>query len=220
MRSSLSKLRIDEEDEGSDIDHDHEEEDDEPRSSLVFSRASPETIIDIRISNTMPGEEELIKKGYSQLLPDVRSAGFSVQPDTGTFGRGQSLWVWRLKQGTMDGRLKPIVDIQLNSLSVSSVMVMAGYSCLSTQVSSQWIWVKRACSEEEELDAIVDVVVTIGLQKNASDRIWSSPGVGWNRVEGNFGRSMLSLLSSYDAFLWFKPSRARSSEANGSVLSR
>jgi hypothetical protein len=88
----------------------------------------------------------------------------------------------------MEGRLKTIVDIQLNALSVSSAMVLAGYTCLSAQVSGQWVWIKRAQTEEEEKDALLDLVVTIGLQKNPNDKIWTSPGVGWNRVDGNFGK--------------------------------
>ena len=192
-------------------DEESEEAPQEKQSWLQFSRIDPEALVDLRLSNSRAVDEELLRRGYAQLLPDVKTAGYSVAADSGTFGRGQNLWIWRKRQGTMDGRLRPVVDLQLNALSPSSAMVLAGYTCLSVQVGGQWLWIRRAQNEEEEADAIVDLVVTIGHQRNPSDKIWTSPGVGWIRVDGNFGKGM---LSSYDAFLWFRPHRARTGEAS------
>lgn len=206
-------LRIDEgndEDDSSEVSSKLESEPTLLSKTIQLNKTPSEAIIDLKLSSTRASDEELLKKGYTQLLPDVRTAGYSIAADSGSFGRGQSMWIWRHKQGSVGGRLKSIVDIQINSLSVSSAFVLAGYVCLPVQVSGQWVWIKRA-EITEELDAIVDLAVTIGLQKNPSDKIWTSPGVGWVRVEGNFGKGM---LSSYDAFLWFRPARARTSEAS------
>lgn len=200
----MTSNRIDEE-EDSEIDDEQPEQE-----GFIFSHVPLDAVVDLRLSSSRLVDESLLKKGYVQLLPDVRSAGYSVAADSGTFGRGQSLWVWRNKQGSAGGRLRPIVDILLTSLAVSSALVLAGYTCLPVQVSGQWMWIKRAESEAEELHAIVELAVTIGQQKNPTDKIWSCPGVGWNRIDANFGKGM---LSSYDAFLWFRPARARTSEA-------
>ena len=192
-------------------DESSEEAPPEKESWLQLSRVEPEAVVDLRLSSSRTADEELLRRGYSQLLPDIRTAGYSVAADSGTFGRGQNLWYWRKRQGTADGRLRPVVDLQLNNLSPSSAMVLAGYTCLSVQVGGQWLWIRRAQSEDEEADAVVELAVTIGRQRNPSDKVWTAPGVGWIRVDGNFGRG---LLSSYDAFLWFRPHRARTGEAS------
>ena len=89
-------------------------------------------------------------------------------------------------------------------------MVLSGYACVPVQVASQWLWLKRAITDEEEKDAIVDIHVTLGRLKVPSDLIWVSPGVGWIRVDGNFAKS--SFLNQVDALVWFKPSRIRSTD--------
>ena len=91
-------------------------------------------------------------------------------------------------------------------------MVLSGYTCAQIQVASQWLWLKRASSDEEEKDAILDIYVTLGRLKLPSDAIWVSPGVGWIRVDGNFSRS--SFMNQVDAFVWFRPSRVRSMETH------
>ncbi len=78
-------------------------------------------------------------------------------------------------------------------------------------ISGQWFWVKRAVNEEEEKDAIVDFYVTTGKMKDTSDPVWSSPGVGWIRVDGNFSKSM---FGSIDSILWFRPARTRSLDSH------
>ena len=68
---------------------------------------------------------------------------------------------------------------QLDSATTSSAMVLSGYTCAQIQVASQWLWIKRASTDEEEKDAILDIYVTLGRLKLPSDAIWVSPGVGW-----------------------------------------
>jgi hypothetical protein len=40
-----------------------------------------------------------------------------------------------------------------------------------------------------------------------TDRIWSGPGAGWIRVDGNWSKGF---MSSFDTFIWFLPARERS----------
>lgn len=40
-----------------------------------------------------------------------------------------------------------------------------------------------------------------------TDKIWSGPGAGWIRVDGNWSKGF---LSNYDTFVWFLPARERS----------
>lgn len=44
------------------------------------------------------------------------------------------------------------------------------------------------------------------------DIIWSGPGSGWIRVDGNFGKSFINVWSA-DAFLWYLPSKTRAAES-------
>eukprot|EP01041_Mallomonas_annulata_P011754 gene11754-24650_t len=171
-----------------------------------------EAIIDIKISLHRSQEAELLRQGYIQLIPDLSQTNIRTLDAAaifGTFGRGQSLWIWKRKQGTCCGRLKSILDIQLQKCSSSSALVMSGYTCLPETIAGQYIWIRRATSDEDDLDAIIDLYVTIGKISNAADHIWSGPGIGWIRVDGNFNKSF---LGGTDAFLWFKPSRARSAD--------
>ena len=103
----------------------------------------------------------------------------------------------------------------LDSSSSSSALVLSGYTCVPVMVANQWLWLKRAANKEEEKDAILDVVVTLGRAKLASDAIWASPGVGYRRVDGNFAKAAI-IYGGVDAFVWFKPARSRSDETNGS----
>lgn len=45
--------------------------------------------------------------------------------------------------------------------------------------------------------------------KDTSDPIWTSPGVGWIRVDGNFTKSF---FGGTDTILWLRPARTRSME--------
>jgi hypothetical protein len=40
-----------------------------------------------------------------------------------------------------------------------------------------------------------------------TDKIWSGPGAGWIRVDGNWSKGF---LSNFDTFVWFLPARERS----------
>ena len=176
---------------------------------------NPDVIVDIKISITAAQDAELLRSGYTQISPNFGAPNAMRQGDVaahGTFGKGQSMWVWKRKQGVCSGRLKPITDIQLDSSTTSSAMVLSGYVCAPIQVAGQWLWLKRAGNDEEEKDAILDIFVTLGRLKLPSDPIWVSPGVGWIRVDGNFAKS--SFLNQVDAFVWFRPSRVRSMETH------
>lgn len=174
----------------------------------ALSRGSADMIVDMQISDSGPLDQKLLSQGYTQLQPDSSQTQGRVA-NAGSFGRGQSVWVWRYGQGTCCGRLKPIVAIHLDTSSTSSALVISGYTCLGLPVSGQWVWVKRATTQEEEKDAIVDFKITCGKAKNPTDKVWQPPGVGWVRVDGNFNRG---LFAPYDAFLWFRPLRSRSEE--------
>jgi hypothetical protein len=80
-------------------------------------------------------------------------------------------------------------------------------------VAGQWLWIKRASTDDEEKDAIVDIKVTLGKLKVPSDPIWTSPGVGWIRVDGNFSKSGI-FSAQLDSFVWFRPSRTRSMDTH------
>lgn len=168
---------------------------------------SGELIVDIKISNTGQQESELARNGYRQIFAERGAAQFG--PAGGSFGKGESIWVWSRKQGTCAGRLKPIVDLQLSPQNFSSAMVLSGYVRVPESVGGQWLWVRHASSEEEEQDALMDVHITTGKAKAPTDAIWSSPGVGWIRVDGNFARSSLVEFGKVDAFVWFLPARTR-----------
>ena len=180
-----------------------------------------EVLVDIKTSNRPEQELELKKAGYAQVIPDltgIAGADISVH---GSFGNGASLWIWKCKQGTCNGRLKPIVNVQLNKQRVSTDMVLLGYTCLPVPISGQYLWIKRALTLEEENDAIVDFRVSLGTSKVASDKIWQSPGVGWMHVEGNFKIDLNNMLGlqSQDAFLWFRPLRNRSRSSQAKSIS-
>lgn len=187
-------------------------------ASKALKQGSGDAIVDIKVSTTKAMDVQLQQQGYVMIGPSIngdnhplRSASTLDIASFGSFGRGQSIWVWRRSQGTCHGRLKPIVDIQLDSAAMSSPLVLSGYTCLPIAINRQYVWIRRATSMDEESDTVVDICVTVGKMKHASDAIWTSPGVGWVRVDGNFGKGM---MSQFDAFVWFRPLRARSLEAH------
>ena len=173
---------------------------------VALHESNPDQIVDLRVSVTGLQEAELARAGYHQLPP--QHAG----DVTGTFGKGRSIWTWKRGQGTCSGRLKPLTDIQLLNVGVSSAMVLSGYTCCNEPLGSQFLWIKRAASAEEEKDAILDIHVSFGKSKHATDSIWHSPGVGWIRIDGNFSSGGMMDFSKEDAFVWFLPSRTRAPE--------
>lgn len=187
-----------------------------PEAARALELQNTQSIVDIKISINAAQDAEFLRIGYEQLLPtdEVLKAlnnGASAAATQGTFGKKESLWIWRKKNGNASGRLRPIVDIQLDSSATSSALVLSGYTSLSQQIAGQYLWIKRAFLYEDEAEAIIELYVTIGMKKNPGDRIWSSPGVGWIRVDGNFAKSRFGGL---DGFLWFKPLRTRSVDAH------
>lgn len=176
-----------------------------------LSTGNENTIVDMTLS-AVTMDEELNRLRYAKIAPDMGGKAAPTDPNYGSFGKGVSLWVWRHRQGTAFGRLKPIIDIQLDDSSSYAPLVISGYTCLATPVSSgQYLWIKRATNNEEEKDAIVDLKITIEAKANTG----TSPGVGWSRVEGNFAKSM---FSSSGATLWFKSLRNRTKNAKLSSL--
>ena len=177
-----------------------------------------DVVVDIVGSDSLDMEAELKRIGYSQLLPEANVMDGIDPASHGTFGSGQSLWIWRKKQGTASGRLKPITDIQLEKNATSSAMVLSGYTSLRVKFSGQCVWIKRATNDEEAKDAIIDLRISKGSISNPGDKLHQSPGVGWVKTEGNF---IKSFISSAGAFLWFKPLRNainRSSHQLSSML--
>ena len=175
-----------------------------------------DVIVDIKISNSGTQDAELLRYGYTQVIPDFSGSRPADFGNIGTFGKGQSMWIWKRSKGTCSGRFKPVVDIQLDQGKENSGMVLSGYVAVPVPVSGQLMWIKRALTDEEEHDAIVDVHVTLGKSNNNSDKIHQSPGVGWNRVAGNFCRpAATSIFGGHvDAFVWFRPARSRAGDSN------
>jgi hypothetical protein len=193
--------------------------------ATVLQSGNDKVIVDLKISNNRTMEADLQQQGYVCLFPEFAATVNAVDRAAfGSFGRGQSIWIWRRSQGTCGGRLKPIVDIQLDANSANSALVLSGYTCLNIPVSGQYVWVKRARTiDEEKTDAIVELYVSTGKMRNPSDPIWQGPsgggssnsgsGVGrdgWIRIDGNFGRGILSFT---DAFLWFQSIKPKSLDA-------
>jgi Ca2+-binding EF-hand superfamily protein len=121
---------------------------------------NPDVIVDVKVSTNSAQDAELTRAGYTQL--QAFGAHLDVGSQGGTFGRGESLWAWKRKQGTCSGRLKPVVDIQLTHQAMSSAMVLSGYTRITESVGGQWAWIKRATTMEEEKDALLDLHVTLG----------------------------------------------------------
>ena len=172
-----------------------------------------DAIVDLRVSANETQEQVLSRNGYCQVLQEIvfqanmRKSGSTNTTTATTFSNKTSIWIWRRSQGTCSGRLKPIIDIILYTTGVSSDLVLAGYICDPIPIAGQYVWTKRATSEEEEKDAIIDLYVTTGRMKDATDAVWQSPGVGWIRIDGNFTKS---LFGSVDSFVWYRPARSRS----------
>lgn len=179
-------------------------------ASKALSGGNDDAIVDIRVSINEQQEFELSTAGYVQIQQEPLSVGGARRPvapqGTSTFGNKSSLWIWRRSQGICSGRLKPIIDIILDATGASSELVISGYSANPNLIAAQTVWIKRAATEDDEKDAIIDLFVTTGRSKDTSDPIWTSPGVGWIRVDGNFTKSM---FGSLDSFLWYRPNRNR-----------
>jgi Ca2+-binding EF-hand superfamily protein len=175
----------------------------------ILATGDPEDIVDLRISADAQTDSEYLRLGYTQIIPRLQN-GMKYDVGTqGSFGKGESIWVWRRKQGTCSGRLRPIVDVQLTSKDPSSAMVVNGYSNLRGSINGKRCWIRRAKSSVEYDEALVDLTVTIGKPSNAADQIWVAPGPGWVRVDSNFAASVFSYT---DAFLWMLPIRTRTTE--------
>lgn len=157
---------------------------------------NPLSIVDVQVSSTPAQENELLTFGYFK----VKSSS-GLDDETGTFGKGVSLWYLRSKDGTGNGRLKPIIDIQLSSVKASTAFVLQEYIRLEQPVRGNYIWIRRDHQNDKDQD-LIDICVTRGKSKIKDDGIWKSPGTYWERVEGNFTPEM---FGGIDTFLWLKP---------------
>ena len=86
------------------------------------------------------------------------------------------------------------------------------YECLlnllqgNTLGASLYLWIRRAATEDEETrDAIVDVAVTTGKEKDRTNAIHNPPSRGYCRVAGNLNRRTMGK----DIFLWYRPVKQR-----------
>lgn len=172
----------------------------------ALTRGLADAIVDIRVSINEQQETLLAANEYEQILQEDPSMMRKSTNGISTFGNKCSLWVRRRSNGVCSGRLKPVVDIRLADNNVSTDLVLAGYTADPNPIAGQTFWFKRSHSDETDKDAIIDLYVTMGKSKVNGDPIWTSPGVGWVRVDGNFTKSM---FGSTDSFLWYRPARAR-----------
>jgi Ca2+-binding EF-hand superfamily protein len=178
------------------------------RAARVLAPGGSEVVVDVQVSNTAAQDTALRAAGYEHVTSlDVQ--GRPRQTSEGTFGRGGNLWIWRRSQGTAAGRLKPIMDVQLEAKSTSSAMVMAGYTCLpGVTVGGQYMWIRRMSATDHPDDAIVDLAVTTGKSKVATDAMHDPPTAGqWLRADGNFGNK--GFMGGFCAFLWMRNSKPR-----------
>lgn len=180
----------------------------------ALSPGNEESIIDIVFTKSPPSSAQALEESkeladYNRVMPDQDQLAGRTPAEFGSFGNGQVCHIWKHKQGNCSGRLKPIIDIQLSSNKMSSAMVLSGYTVISVPIGGQYLWVKRAITEEDEKDAIMDLRITVGKANVDSDAIWKSPGVGWNRVDGNFNAGFFNTIGS---FLWYRAARRRTNE--------
>jgi Ca2+-binding EF-hand superfamily protein len=189
-------------------------------TTLLYG-GNPEVIVDIKISNNSQQDSEYMRAGYSQVIPTEMDGDLSNKYDVntqGSFGKGESVWIWRRKQGTCSGRLKPICDIQLGENRATSAMIVAGYTCITGNIAGMKLYVRRAVTQQDELEALVALQVSLGNSRNPSDNIWKKPSVDWLRVEANFSKHNIvgsMIFGNIDAFLWMLPQNLRRTETSG-----
>jgi Ca2+-binding EF-hand superfamily protein len=182
-------------------------------AARALTNGNSDVIVDMRVSSTREEDGELLKQGYTPV--QQHNATTKQDLSVGTFGGGQSLWLWWRRQGTAMGRLQAIIDIQLEPSNVCTNLVINGYTCLQKPANGKYIWIRRARNLDEERDALLDVEVTVGRIKNAgTDLIYKSPGVGWSRGDKHLSSGLISVT---DYLIWTLPCRPRTLD---SYLSR
>lgn len=174
----------------------------------ALSGGNNDAIVDIRLTTSDKQEAVVSRQEYTQLFQE----GYNPKKQGSTFGNKVSMWVWRRGKGTCSGRLKPIVDLVVHNQSTPTDLVLGGYTCTSPGVGGLYLWMRRAATEEEEKDAIVDITFTSGIMKHSNDPIWTSPGPGWVRADGGSLTKSNILCGGLDTFMWILPARSRSSE--------
>jgi len=166
------------------------------RSCKSLRLINPYSIIDVQISSSPAQESELSSQGYVKVTSST-----GVNDENGTFGKGVSLWYLRSKDGTGNGRLKPVIDIQLSSSSASSAFILQQYVRLEQSIRGNYIWIRRDDDNDKDQD-LFDICVTRGKIKDKTDLIWTPPGLYWERVDANFTSEF---FGGIDTFLWLRP---------------
>lgn len=164
-----------------------------------------DAIVDIKITSSGAEDVLLHQMGYELIKPENKASDSRAKDNfLGTFGKGQSMWIWRRKQGVFSGRMKSIVDIMLSREHTSSLFVLNGYTRLLSSVSGQFIWIKRALTIDEDIDnAIIDINVVYNLLD--PDYI---AGTGWVSIAGNFNKKNVLYTQTYTR-LSYMPSKFR-----------
>ena len=106
---------------------------------------NPDAIVDIKISlSESPIESDLSKNGYIQLLPNDISSRQRKNKAVlaSTFSNKYSLWTWTREQGVCSGRLKPIIEMQLETTGTSTDLVICGFTCIPEKINGKWLWIK------------------------------------------------------------------------------
>ncbi|CAM9177490.1 unnamed protein product, partial [Phaeothamnion confervicola] len=161
-------------------------------------------IVDIKVSASKAEEAELDASGYKMADANLNE---------GTFGRPVHLWYRRRRHGGAGARLRPVVDVMIDSKNVNSALVVDGYQCVRGDLNSgnplgkpTFLWIRRATSDEEEArDAVVDVAVTTGRARDRTNAIYNPPARGFVQVPGNLNKRTLGK----DIFLWYRPIKSR-----------
>lgn len=105
----------------------------------------PDAIVDIKISlSESQLETDLSKNSYNQLLPQELTSKQKKSKVilASTFNNKYSIWTWTRDQGTCSGRLKPIIEMQLETTGTSTDLVISGFTCIPISFNGKWLWIK------------------------------------------------------------------------------
>lgn len=195
----------------------------------------PASVVDVQVSVSRLEEDDLRAHGYEPVLDPVQSSSGSDAPPPcdlvkgggsssskrGLFGGDRvSLWILR-KRGT---RLRPIVDMRLETSKTNTALAVVGYSCLEKKSlnsrllgPSKYLWIARSRNVSSESD-IMEVRVTVGRASVLDDPIHLAPdrrkeGGSFRRVTGGpVGGGGSSAFR--DVHIWFRRRRGTQAAEN------
>jgi calcium-binding protein CML len=184
-------------------------------ATKILASGNPKTIVDVRCSSGSASvraamDAEYLRQGYTQILPKDMG-GPAVRFEVGkhgSFGSGESLWIWRREQGTCSGRFRPIIDIQLTEKIAQPGLVLNGYTAIRGSFTGRRMWIKRSTSLEEDKEGLIDLQIKLGKASDPSNDMHFAPGVGWVKVDGNFNKGFF-FSNAFDAYLWLLPQNTR-----------